>query len=472
MNKKNKILRIFELIKDEQVELKDWPVFIESLRYVLLPMISGFFDREDKICSHWPFEGFNEINSSLADVIKSAIGPFKKRVVCFHSVLGKKIIYSTWNNRFIETTILNNHASRFFWITDRLIKNKTNLYYVPCAKNKKSTYSVSSYFYSLLDVLGKHRIWLNEVGLARLSFFSLSAIMCIERARFFFSYYPVDALVVDGDSWLPNNGFVQIAKKNNIPTVCVQHGLDCEHWCLDEAFSDYYCVWGTERKVRYFNKSTCRPSGVFVTGNPLFDSLRFPKKVSDGGPSWLLLTRPHSPEKCYEPSRYPQEGKDVLRLILDELRLFPEAKLVIKAHPKDDICSYHDLIEVSGLSGRIFLASTKTPCMNYIQQSDIVFSEDSTAGAEAMILGKPVIHVSACKAGPCLPFVDYGAALSGLNSELLHDSICRLYAGLSRDENKKMNQGQVDFIRDYCGELDGKAGQRVASVVRRLFDSA
>jgi len=384
------------------------------------------------------------------------------------SWISKKRLYIRPKDRFFnlyEKFLGNN----FVYLTDSYRSLLDYSIYAPVYSSFFDKKNYELFFYELLGCLSNNGIYLTNKEFSLLQKQSFLVVCSIEKVRRFFSVYSIDGLVLDGDSWLPGNVFSAFADQQNIPVLCLQHGLDCEHWCLDEALSSYYCVWGEERKKRYKERSEFQPREIFVTGNPLYDKFRFPQKVSSGGNRWLLLTRPHTPEKCYESSRYPDEGKDVLRMILKELLSFPDATLVIKPHPRDDTSPYKELVRSLSLLSRVSFASMSRNCLECIQNADIVFSEDSTSGAEAMILEKPVIHVSACKAGPCLPFIDYGAALSGLDSTMLHDSISRLYAGLSPEEKKKMHKGMVEFIKDHCGDLDGRASQRVASVVRNLF---
>lgn len=471
--RKNINLQIFNKIKNEQVELNDWPVFIETLRYILFPMISGMFQREDPLNSHCAYFGKFKYVPSLKDnffsVIKSGMTPFSKRSIVKYRRGGKKVLYCRPDNRFIETLRLHVSSNSYFLVTDRIDGTRGNLFFAPCNEMAKDSFGSRLYFDCLLRILGKYGIWLNEAGVRRISLFSLLAIQSIERTRRFFSLYPIDALVVDGDSWLPINAFVQIAREFSIPVMCIQHGLDCEHWCLDEAFSQYYCVWGLERKNRYLEKSIFQPSGVFVTGNPLFDSFRLPEGISAGGASWLLLTRPHVPEKCYESSRYPEEGADVLKRILVVMEKIPESSLVIRLHPKDDIQRYLDVLNDFGCASRVSVASIGSSLYENIRNADVVFTEDSTSGMEAMLFGKPIIHLSACKAGPVLPFIDYGAAFSGLSQESVEASATRLFKGMSKIEKVAMLRGQQNFLNDFCGVFDGKAAQRVGMAIMEVF---
>jgi len=266
-----------------------------------------------------------------------------------------------------------------------------------------------------------------------------------------------DMLFVHGDNHPPHQYYVLLSKRMGVPVFMLQHGLDCEHSYLDIPYADYIAVWGKERKSRYAHHNA--NSIISVTGNPEYDSFRIPKHLNCIGDYWLWVTRPHNPKKCYLPSRKVREGLDILNAIIGVLHEYPGKRLIIKPHPYDYTSLYLERLERSNLSGRVEL-SNQAP-LDLYPNASLVFTEDSTAGLEAMFMGKPLIHVHFCKSPPVMPFCTYNAALPGFDSSQLKSSIEKV---LNQELWKeKMHHGQVSFIYDFACNLDGNSSNRVVN---------
>lgn len=272
------------------------------------------------------------------------------------------------------------------------------------------------------------------------------------------------ALLTFADNHTPLQEYVAVANRENIPTIVLQHGLDCERYCLNEAYATVIAVWGSARKQRYETESAQQPR-IVVTGNPEFDSLRLPAQMHEGKDSWLWATRPHGSNKCYLPSRSPQEGLDILNALLSALEQMPTASLTIKPHPLDYIGLYSAQIKERGLGDRATI--TSDPLQTCIAQADLVISEDSTAAVEAMFFGRSVIHAHFAPSPPVLPLVQYQAALPANNPETLLASL-HLAQSASAAARKTMLNGQQRFVYDYIGCLDGLACQRVTDLIEQV----
>lgn len=275
-----------------------------------------------------------------------------------------------------------------------------------------------------------------------------------------------DAILVHGDNHPPHQVYVAVARKKGIPAVMIQHGLDCEHHCLDEAYASDIAVWGPERLGRYRNKSEFQPR-ISVTGNPAYDHLRFPMKVNQNGAYWLWLTRPHSPEKCYAPSRLPDEGARILRALLHALTEQPDERLIIKPHSYDYCEYYRREIERSGMQDRVRV--TDDNIHRLIPDSTIVITEDSTAGMEAMFWGKPLVHAHFAESVPTVPFVPYGAALPGFCPDELVASLIKVKQ-LTQAETREICEAQRAFLSGFAGPCDGRSGDRVVGLVHDIIN--
>ncbi|MBW4538638.1 MAG: hypothetical protein KME43_05760 [Myxacorys chilensis ATA2-1-KO14] len=276
-----------------------------------------------------------------------------------------------------------------------------------------------------------------------------------------------NAILVFADNHFPVQSYVFVARKYAIPSIMLQHGLDCEQHCLDEAYADVISVWGDARLQRYQQDSTWQPSRLQANGNPEYDGLMFPNQLDRGGEYWLWTTRPHCPEKCYIPSRTPQEGIQILQALLTALEQSPTAHLVIKPHPLDDIALYQTYINAHPLSDRVTLSTGLVRSL--IPNASVVISEDSTVGLEAMFFGKVVIHAHFAVSDPVLPFVKYNAALPGFSPETLQTSLQQIEQ-LSEKQQQDLLEGQRQFLQQYAGVCDGKAQERVTSMIQTILE--
>ena len=274
------------------------------------------------------------------------------------------------------------------------------------------------------------------------------------------------AILVYADNHAPPQAYVLLARRAGIPAIMLQHGLDCEQHCLEQAYASAIAVWGTARLQRYQQNSTYQPDRIAVTGHPEYDHLQPPKQLDRTGHYWLWVTRPHGSEKCYTPSRSPREGADILHALLTALQQIPTARLVIKPHPLENLAVYRDQIIAAQLGDRVELTTHNVAAL--LAEASLVICEDSTAGLDAMFGGKILIHAHFAATPPVMPFVEYGAALPAQSAAMLQAAL-RQAQQLTPTQAATLLQGQRRFLQDYVGECDGKAAQRVTALVYEVL---
>jgi hypothetical protein len=261
-----------------------------------------------------------------------------------------------------------------------------------------------------------------------------------------------NAVYVHSDNHPPFINYVLVAKKLNIPTFTYQHGLDCEHYYLDDCYADHVAVWSENRKERYINDSIAQPKSYAVIGNVLL-SKQNSKMLSDVTKTIVFATRPHKAIKCYSPSRSHIEGVEILQVILDALILNKELSVVLKLHPMDNKEAYINVIKHNNLDHRVVISDKKLT--DIFEKVSIVITEDSTAGAEAMFFEKPCIHAHFANSEPILPFVKYGCAFPGFSKKELTLSIAKALSVNDVGLNE-IKRNQKNFIKDFIplGDID------------------
>lgn len=200
-----------------------------------------------------------------------------------------------------------------------------------------------------------------------------------------------DLVLMHADNHPPYSLFCELAHLAQVPVVVMQHGLDCEPVILDHLYADHVFVWGRVRADRYRKFKDNAEGNIYITGSPQYDSLETKSKKPLNKEKWLLLTRPHTPDKCYFSTRWPDEGIFILHSVLDELEKHPEAELVIKPHPNDYADLYNRIIENREMAGRVTVTNKKV--FDLFEECGLVISEDSTAFAESLAVGIQTILI-------------------------------------------------------------------------------
>jgi UDP-N-acetylglucosamine 2-epimerase len=264
--------------------------------------------------------------------------------------------------------------------------------------------------------------------------------------------YKANAVYVHSDNHPPFINYVLVAKKYKIPTFMYQHGLDCEHYYLDDCYADHVAVWSENRKERYISDSITQPKSYAVIGNVLL-SKQNTKKSSDVTKTIVFATRPHKAIKCYSPSRSHIEGVEILQVILDVIKLNNELSVILKLHPMDSKDAYVNVIKHNNLEHRVIISNEKLNTV--FEKASVIITEDSTAGAEAMFFEKPCIHAHFANSDPVLPFVKYGSAFPGFSKEELMLSLTKALS-VNDAELNEIKRNQKNFIKDFIslGDID------------------
>jgi hypothetical protein len=276
-----------------------------------------------------------------------------------------------------------------------------------------------------------------------------------------------DAVLVPSDNTPPFSALVHAARAADIPVIMLQHGLDCERYYLDDAYATHIASWGAYRRERYEKDSEFAPTQIYEIGNPFYDD---PSLEALKGPGvqgrWLWVTRPHVSEKCYAPSRRQDEGLEIFDALADALVTCPETHLHIKCHAFDYADQYEELIRERGLEPRINVVTGAI--MHLLGEAQVVISEDSTAGMDAMLLGKPLVHAHFAESEPVMPFAEGGAAVSAFSHEGLVEAMS-IATQLSESDLKTMQDKQNAFLDYAAGPRDGNAGTRFCEFVAKVL---
>ena len=325
-----------------------------------------------------------------------------------------------------------------------------------------------SFAASVIDELGRillrEGVALSEDDLTLLRSDLVDIILIRRIAEAEFEAVRPSGILMATDNCPPNLVYVLLARSRGIPTLMMQHGLDCDLYVYDQAVASHHALWGEARRTRYGNQSPSWNPVTCITGNPEWDTLKANSTMLDPHRGdWGWLTRPHALSHCYVPSRHPAEGLAIFETLLDCLDRHPERRLVVRAHPADHPELYAERAVTRGMADRVELH--RGDLSKFFDRVSVIITEDSTAGLDAFLRGRVVVHAHYAMSPPVVPFVEYGAALPGFSPAELSKSLDRC-TRLSLAEKAALGAGVGEFISDHAGPGDGAAGARWAAFVR------
>ena len=426
---------------------------------------------EKKILETNPFNNIAQLNSELIEpwegyrsIIRQSIYNSYQR---FFTKKVKKIFLPHYNPRIIEKLYLKLKKEKSWNIIGRGYFPSTIKIY----RIKKKIVDKRKYKNDSNIILTAIQNGLDEFGIKLISHDlsvlkqQLTILLAqLEMAHLELTHLKPNLVLLYADNHFPYQAYALLAKKLAIPTLTVQHGLDCEHNYLDKTYSSHMATWGINRKNRYLQSS--KPNSVFyITGNPDFDKITVSKKINTKGAYILWTTRPHKPEKCYSVSRSPVEGINIFNAFLDFLEHHPNEILFIKPHPSSFVNLYEERIMLSSVKDRIKIV--RKDIIPLMKNAKVVVTEDSTAGLEAMFYGKPIINVHFAATPPVIPYVTYKAALQAFNKLELHLALEQTLSG--KLDLKELKKNQNKFIKDFAGPMDGKATERVLDLINNIL---
>ena len=257
-----------------------------------------------------------------------------------------------------------------------------------------------------------------------------------------------DIMIVGDDRAIGTRCHVLAAKKLGIKIVDVQHGLDPDIAAMATPISDLILVGGLYSKKHYMRFGTSAKR-IKIAGWPQYDSL-FGKRADIQAKNRLLF----APDAAYAP-----QNVEVLKLL--ESSLQESDTLIVKPHPGDDEELYRKAVKMRNVQ----VVPKKDSIIKYINESSAVITGASTAGLEALLLGKPLVIINLEReVNTGYVYTSFGAALE-ITSE---DEIRNMRDALNKNIGR-MRKKIPSFIRLCAYRMDGKSAQRAANEIERCL---
>jgi len=286
----------------------------------------------------------------------------------------------------------------------------------------------------------------------------------------------IKTIVLRHDLWELQKTCVEVAKKYNISTLVVQHGVFGEKG-EEIIFADKIAVWG-KMCVDIYEAFGNDPKKCRITGNPRLDQFYLSKpKFSredvcralnlDKEKKIIILASGLFISTFLSSYMTGDENNVIISEVVKAMKELPQYQLVIKLHPYENSIFSNSFIKYYNSNNVVVVK--KFDLYSLINASELLLTKRSTVGLKAIVLGKPLIVINFEKRQEINPYVRSRVALEITRPADIKAAI------ISALEDSKLidefrNKSRV-FIQDYAYRIDGKSSQRVLQLIEEIINN-
>jgi UDP-N-acetylglucosamine 2-epimerase len=273
----------------------------------------------------------------------------------------------------------------------------------------------------------------------------------------------------------------RVCRINRIPSLVIQHGAygpDVGGFEVFPLEADKQAVWGVNSRNWSIEKGKS-PESEVITGNPRYDRIAAIKTgstvktdnvhqllgLNTRSGIVLIATQWYQPiSACYA----PEDIEAFIWCALSALRDIAGIQIVVKLHPAFWL-EYMALTQAIAVElGIDDLIITEKFLFELLEMCDVLITQTSTVGLEAILLDKPVIIFGEGEV------VDSGAWSQSdavIRVRRVEDLPRAVEDALHSEEVRaKLAGAREVFVRDYIYSQDGKASFRIANLIRSMID--
>jgi hypothetical protein len=241
--------------------------------------------------------------------------------------------------------------------------------------------------------------------------------------RQLFSMWRPSFMISTSDFWPAEFQCCWQAKRLEIPTAIVQHGV-INDVCAWPTYYDTFLAWGDTFREQLLRQGA-PAERIRVVGMPASDDLflrtgQKADRVKNGmNPSCLVFS--HTQDRIEEVALFEDFG----RCLVEAIRSTPEVKWRIRLHPAEDDSFYREL-EISRFKN-VEISPRDISLEQAVEEASVVCTIRSTAGLQAMMLQKPLIVLNlASLSGPPVAWPIHGGGLYAKNADEFVKNLARL----------------------------------------------
>jgi len=304
------------------------------------------------------------------------------------------------------------------------------------------------------------------------------AIGCIITMEHMLIVERPKVIVISDETSFFGRALVTANRKHGSKTIGIQHGvIDKNHIeyvhkgegpILPCPIPDMTAVWGAKVKKQLLESGQYSQSNVIVTGNPTYDYLAKADEI-------------YNKEKIYQhfkignrklvtvttqPVHIISEREQWLKAVATASKQLDSAFFVVKPHPAENSSMHEGICKQYG--GTNIVVCTNQSTNELIYASDLMITSHSTTGLESMILGTPLMTLNLTGMPDLMPYASSGAAVGVYKEEDIAPGIKNMLDGKTPPN---MEENVKKYIYEYAYQIDGKASERVVSIIEKFLNS-
>lgn len=255
--------------------------------------------------------------------------------------------------------------------------------------------------------------------------------------------------------------YIDKAKESGIKTICIQHGA---FYGKDSPaiypVSDFFIAWSEISKNWLKRSDYFKHLKILVGNSPFHHYVKIPKKISSHKQLTIL----------YLTTKQPTVDKGLVSFYLKTLfetlsKVDINLKLIVRVHPYQDKTNLRSLME--NFTHEVGFANDCS-LDEAIAKSDLVIYENTTAGFDAMLGGKPTIYFNPYTGEDFFNVGAYGASLLILNERDLSERLPE-FIRAKKDWQKMGIDGQK-FARKYLGLDQSDDLGKITKLILKLIN--
>jgi len=372
----------------------------------------------------------------------------------FKELNKKKIKYSLVLHDLDLKTLVLLYTNFIPFIERRALMSKSDHLIRKPLKRMQSMWNKSRDKFRVIESREYKQTVLRDALILGINFFLKGELSQIARdvlaTKFIITNFKPKLIVTTTDPDTKVLPYIYKAKETGIKTITLQHGAYAS--CVNVDFkSDTNLVWGNYY-MNWFKEKLGKKSNQFViTGSTFYDNFRL-KKLKKINKQLKELSVLILLENVYFlKEKFETELKKIIGYVLSE----GIQKIYIRPHPWQDISfitnAFKNSFEVS------IIIDNSNNLNRSINKNDLVITMDTSAGFNALILGKKLIYWDFF-GKENLPFRMGGVPVAK-SPEEIRDFMIKII----NNKFKSFEGKRKKLLKDIFYKLDGRSSQRVVN---------
>lgn len=281
----------------------------------------------------------------------------------------------------------------------------------------------------------------------------------------------VKAVVITGTSTVFEKNVIAAANQKYISVVRIQHGINLKNLRPQDSLGLMKHALFSNLAKKNFLERGFKEKEIAVVGPLVYGDIKKyvgAKKSYLNHKNILIVTGPFVEGSVFNKKDYFK----IISRIIKEIKKLKDVKIAFKLHPREThYLDYKKIITKNNYNNvKVFSPNlTKNQFHELIKWSDVFVNFGSNASLEAMIIDRPIVTIDLSNKN-----FNHNYWIKGNNAIIeipLKGMIRKAVERALKDENELKLKRRA-AVENYCGKIDGKAGERIVKLIGILVNKA